>query len=254
MSIDLLEVSKSYGTEPAVRSLSLSVQAGRLFAFLGPNGAGKTTTIKLICGLLRPDSGSVRVCGLDIRTHPREARTQLAYVPDMPFVYEKLTGRELCEFIARVYRMNEAAARNRMLDLATRFGMLDRLDNLTESYSHGMKQKIALIAALLHEPRVLVVDEPMVGLDPASTRKVKDFFVELTRAGVTVFMSTHTLELAESIADQVGIIHRGQLVAMGSVDEILADRTKRRLEDVFLQLTEEQREQADTAQTPRADA
>ena len=239
-AIALAAVRKCYGPQVAVRNLSLDIPRGELFAFLGPNGAGKTTTIKMIVGLLQPNAGVVRVCGHPIGSNGLAAKSRLAYVPDQPFMYEKLTGREFLYFVAEMYAIGRVQ-RNQKLDaLIQRLDIGEFLDQLTESYSHGMKQKVVLAAALLHDPAVLVIDEPMVGLDPRTVRAVKNLFAEHTRGGGTIFMSTHTLDIAEALADRIGIIHRGELIAVGTLDEL---RTKARrehsLEEIFLQLTEE---------------
>ena len=237
MSISLRNVTKSFGRTRAVTDLTLEVRAGELFAFLGPNGAGKTTTIKMIAGLLRPDHGTVHVCGIPVTTDGLAARAQLAYVPDQPFLYDKLTGREFLTFVGQMYQVPPRTVSERIERLATRLD-IGFLDLLTEGYSHGMRQKVALAAALLHEPKVLVIDEPMVGLDPRTVRTVKQVFVELARSGCTIFVSTHTLAVAEAIADRIGIIHRSNLVAVGTLPELRAlARTQASLEDVFLILT-----------------
>jgi ABC-2 type transport system ATP-binding protein len=237
MSIVLQNVTKRFGRTLAVNNLSLDVKAGELFAFLGPNGAGKTTTIKMIAGLLRPDNGSVHVCGIPVASDGLAARAQLAYIPDQPFLYEKLTGREFLTFVGQMYWVPPQVLAERIEQLSQR---LDAhfLDQLTEGYSHGMRQKVALAAALLHDPKVVVIDEPMVGLDPRTVRTVKQVFVELARAGVTVFVSTHTLAVAEVIADRIGIIHRANLLVVGTLEELRATaRSEASLEDVFLALT-----------------
>ncbi len=238
-AIILSGVTKCYGRTVAVRDLSLSVPRGQLFAFLGPNGAGKTTTIKLIVGLLRPGAGQVHVCGCEVGSNGLAAKAQLAYVPDQPFLYEKLTGREFLYFVAEMYGIG-AARRDRLLEsLIRRLDVGEFLDQLTESYSHGMKQRVVLTAALLHEPAVLVIDEPMVGLDPRAIRVVKNLFVEHTNRGGTVFMSTHTLDIAEAVSDRIGIIHHGELIAAGTLDELRAEaRRQHSLEEIFLELTE----------------
>ena len=242
-AIELSDVTKRYGNLPAVSRLQLEIHEGELFAFLGPNGAGKTTTIKMIAGLLRADSGTVRVCGHPMGLDGQMAKAQIAYVPDQPFLYEKLTGREFLEFVARMYGLEPAVARERARLLIARLEMGDFLDQLTESYSHGMKQRTALAAALLHEPRVLITDEPMVGLDPRTVRTVKDLMREMTREGRTVFMSTHTLEVAEAVADRIGIIHHGRLVAVGTLAELRAQAAENAsLEDIFLNLTDDERD------------
>ncbi len=239
-AVTLLGITKCYGQTLAVDDLTLSVRSGELFAFLGPNGAGKTTTIKLITGLLRPDRGDIHVCGHHIGSNGIAAKAQLAYVPDQPFLYEKLTGREFLYFVAELYGI-ENRRRDEVLEgLIARLGIGDFLDHLTESYSHGMKQKVVLAAALLHDPTVLVIDEPMVGLDPRTIRAVKDLFVEHTQRGRTVFMSTHTLDIAEAVADRIGIIHHGKLIAIGTLSELRTRaRHEQSLEEIFLQLTEE---------------
>lgn len=240
-AIEILEVTKRYGRFLALDRLSLSIAAGELFAFLGPNGAGKTTTIKLVAGLLAPDSGSVRVCGHPMGSDGRLAKSQLAYVPDQPFLYEKLTGREFLDFVAAMYGLPRDDARRRGATLIERLEMGSFLDQLTESYSHGMKQRTVLAAALLHRPRVLIIDEPMVGLDPKTVRTVKDLMRDLIRDGGTVFMNTHTLEVAEATADRIGIIHHGRLVALGGLSELRAQAAANAtLEDIFLTLTAEQ--------------
>ncbi len=237
-AIKLDGVIKRYGHKVAVNRLSLSVKEGELFAFLGPNGAGKTTTIKMITGLLTPHAGTVDVCGHRMGTDGLPAKAQLAYVPDQPFLYEKLTGREFLYFVAEMYRM-DTASRDAALDtLIRRLDMSEFLDRLAGSYSHGMKQRVVLAAALLHQPRVLIIDEPMVGLDPRTVRTVKDLFLDITRSGGTVFMSTHTLEVAEAVADRIGIIHQGDLIAEGTLEELRARATQQHsLESIFLELT-----------------
>ncbi|RME41423.1 MAG: ABC transporter ATP-binding protein [Planctomycetota bacterium] len=238
-AVVLEHVRKSYGDTPAVRDLTLTIPRGELFAFLGPNGAGKTTTIKLIVGLLQPDAGRVEVCGRAIGTNGVAAKAQLAYVPDQPFLYEKLTGREFLHFVAEMYGLSPARRERVLEPLLERLDIHPFLDQLTESYSHGMKQRVVLAAALLHEPAVLVVDEPMVGLDPRTIRTVKELLREHTRRGGTVFMSTHTLDIAEAVADRVGIIHRGELIALDTLDNLrLRARHSHSLEDIFLTLTE----------------
>ena len=257
-AIQLDSVVKRYGETLAVDRVSLSIPRGELFAFVGPNGAGKTTTIKLIAGLLRPDAGQIQVCGYSMHRDGQAAKAVLAYVPDQPFLYDKLTGREFLYFVARMYDIGPRT-RDAVLDrLGERLGMAAFLDKMTESYSHGMKQKVVIAAALLHAPEVLVIDEPMVGLDPKTVREVKNLFTEQVRSGGTVFMSTHTLEIAEAVADlthtleiaeavadRIGIINRGQLVAVGTMPELraLADR-RHSLEEIFLQVTEEEDEPA----------
>jgi ABC-2 type transport system ATP-binding protein len=239
-AVRLEHVSKSYNGQPAVIDLSLQVYPGEVFAFLGPNGAGKTTTLKMATGLLRPDTGQVEVCGCSMIHDPRRAKTHLAYVPDLPFLYDKLTGREFIEFTREMYGVSAAVANGRLAELQQQLVMDGFLDQLTETYSHGMKQKVALAAALVHAPRVLIVDEPMVGLDPRTVRVIKTILRTIADQGGTVFMSTHTLDIAEQLADHLGIINHGRLIALGTLRELHQKAAlDGRLEDVFLRLTEE---------------
>lgn len=244
-AIDINSVTKRYGDFTAVDDLTLEVRLGEVFAFLGPNGAGKTTTIKMIAGLLLPDRGQVCVCGHPMGRDGRLAKAQLAYVPDEPFIYDKLTGHEFLDFVGQMYGLPRDLLQRRRTWLAEQLEMGDWLDQLTESYSHGMKQRTVLAAALLHEPRVLVIDEPMVGLDPRTVRKVKDMMRELARQGGAVFMSTHTLEVAEALADRIGIIHHGRLVAVGTLEELAHKACANgSLESIFLNLTADAGDQA----------
>jgi ABC-2 type transport system ATP-binding protein len=234
--IELRGVTKTFGAKVAVDGLDLRVRAGELFAFLGPNGAGKTTTIKMVCGLLAPTSGVVRIGG-----HPathQEARQLLAYVPDQPFLYEKLTGREFLRFVVEMYGIDRRLAERRIGEQIETFEMGDYVDDLCENYSQGMKQRLVFASALVHDPRVLIVDEPLVGLDPRSARIVKDLFVAQARAGVAVLMSTHLLSIAEELADTIGIIDHGRMLAQGTLAE-LRERVSSDgpLEDLFLILT-----------------
>src|SRR5436190_15053461 len=213
--IELREMRKTYGEKVAVERLTLSVAEGEIFAFLGPNGAGKTTTIKVLAGLLRADSGYAAVGGHDLNTDGLRARAIMSYVPDEPHLYDKLTAREFLQMTCELYGMNRATIASRIAVGAGIFELNGFLDNLIEGFSHGMKQRTVIAAALLHEPRLLVIDEPMVGLDPRSARTVKDTLRSLSREqGMTVFMSTHTLSVAEEIADRVGILNNGQLAAL----------------------------------------
>jgi len=212
--------SRRYGSKVAVAGLDLEVRRGELFALLGPNGAGKTTTIKMVVGLLRPTSGIVRVCGHDVVAESRFANRLLGYIPDVPYLYDKLTGREFLQFIADMYGLDSAAASARMAEQIEQFALDDFVNDLTESYSHGMKQRLAFAAALLHDPAVLVIDEPMIGLDPLSIRLLKDLLRVKAAAGMTILMSTHLLAVAEEIADRVGIVDRGRLRFLGTVEEL----------------------------------
>lgn len=238
--IEIESLTKRFGNTLAVNDLNLSIHAGEFFAFLGPNGAGKTTTLKIIAGLLRPTSGVVRVAGYDMTRKALSAKKLISYVPDVPYVYEKLTGREFLYFTAELYDLNRDYYEPEVERLLGLFQMQDYGDMLMEGYSHGMRQKVVISSALLHEPRVIIIDEPMVGLDPRSVRLVKDILKERTRRGTTVFMATHTLSLAEEIADRIGIINKGRLISLGTVQEIKKDTTKAGgLEEVFLRLTAE---------------
>jgi ABC-2 type transport system ATP-binding protein len=241
--IELDQVSKAYGTKLAVDRLSLRIERGELFAFLGPNGAGKTTTIKMMCGLLFPTAGAVRIGGFDLRSHGEQARRLLSYVPDQPFVYERLTGREFFQFIAGMYGMDPAHAERRTQEMIEVFRLRDFVDDLTQNYSHGMRQRTVFAAALLHEPSVLIVDEPTVGLDPPSVRLLKDLLRKESERGVTVFLSTHSLDVAQELAARIGIVHHGRLVGLGTLDELRKHAAlDGSLEEVFLALVEEKEE------------
>jgi ABC-2 type transport system ATP-binding protein len=240
--IELIEVSKSYGPKVAVSQLSLRVERGELFAFLGPNGAGKTTTIKLMCGLLFPSAGRIRIGGFDLQAQGEQARRLISYVPDQPFVYERLTGREFLQFIAGMYGMERGRAEARTRDVVETFRLHDFVDDLTQNYSHGMRQRTVFAAALLHEPEVLIVDEPTVGLDPLSVRLLKDLLRREAQRGVTVFLSTHSLDVAQELAARIGIVHRGRLIGLGTLDQLRKQSAvDGSLEEVFLALVEEEK-------------
>ena len=232
-------VTRTYGTRVAVDRLNLSVSSGELFAFLGPNGAGKTTSIKMIVGLLRPTNGRIQVCGYDVVSQPRESKQRISYVPDEPHLYDKLTGREFLKFIADMYGMSTSVGSQLIQGQIERFELADFVDELTENYSHGMKQRLVFAAAMLHQPQVLVVDEPMVGLDPKSIRLVKDLLREKSAQGVTIFISTHTLSIAEELCDRIGIIDRGELKFIGTIQELKQEMSRHEssLEQLFLELT-----------------
>jgi ABC-2 type transport system ATP-binding protein len=250
--IELADVTRTYGSHLAVDRLSLRVAGGELFAFLGPNGAGKTTTIKMLVGLLQPTSGSLWICGEDVVADPRASSRRLGYVPDEPHLYEKLSGREFLRFVADLFGMEDPTAGEEIERQIATFRLGGFVDQLAESYSHGMKQRLIFAAALLHQPEVLILDEPMVGLDPRSMRLVKDLLREQSKRGTTVFMSTHTLSLAEEIAHRIGVVDRGKLRFLGTVAELRQQlaRHESSLEDLFLQLTEDaDAEAADS--TPR---
>ncbi len=244
-SIETCALGKKYGDRFALENLDLEVAAGEFFCFLGPNGAGKTTTIKILTGLVRPTTGTARVGGFDVAREPLLAKRLMGYVPDHPFLYDKLTGREMLRFVAGLYQLPTARFAALSEELLAIFELTHKADQLIESYSHGMRQKLSFACCFLHEPQVVVVDEPWVGLDPKNIRAVKDYLKAKTRDGLTVFMSTHSLSIAEEVADRVGIIHRGRLRQIGTVEEIkkLAQRPGS-LEEVFLELTREEGEDA----------
>ena len=237
--IEFDHVTRTYGPRTAVADLSLSIPRGELFALLGPNGAGKTTTIRMLVGLLHPSRGAIRVCGHDLVADPRSAHLHIGYVPDEPCLYDKLTGREFLWFIADMFGMPRHLAGARIDREIEHFELGEFADELAERYSLGMKQRLVFAASLLHDPDVLVLDEPMVGLDPRSVRIVKDLLTARTREGMTVFMSTHTLAMAEEMADRVGIMVRGQLRFLGTLAELRAQMTLEAttLEQMYLELT-----------------
>ena len=230
---------KRYGDKVAVNNVSLEVQAGEVFGFLGPNGAGKTTTIKMIVGLLQPTSGTVKVAGFDVQTQPMQAKAASGYVPDTPNLYAKLTGRELLRFVGDLYDLDRQHMAQRTEELLRVLDLGEAADNTIDSYSHGMQQKASLAAALMHDPKVLVLDEPTVGLDPKSARLIKDILRQMADRGSAVFLSTHILEIAERMCDRIGIINRGELVAVGTMNELrsLGKAGEVSLEDIFLGLT-----------------
>ena len=238
--IKLHGVTKRFGTKCAVDGLDLEVNPGELVAFLGPNGAGKTTTIKMICGLLAPSSGSVRVGGFEASS--LQSRQLLGYVPDQPYLYDKLTGREFLKFVVEMYGLEPNHAARRIIELIETFEMGDYVDELCENYSQGMKQRVVFASALVHDPKILVVDEPLVGLDPRSARIVKDLFVSQARSGCAVLMSTHLLAIAEELADRIGIVDHGKMLALGTLDELRHQvQHHGPLEDLFLKLTGDSR-------------
>lgn len=234
-------LTKCFGNKTAVDNLNLDVHAGEFFCFLGPNGAGKTTTIKMLTGLLRPTKGRALMGGHDIQREPLETKRLIGYIPDAPFLYERLTGREFMRFVAGLYQLPRDQAVTVAENLIETFQITDVADQLIEDYSHGMRQKLSFAACFLHDPKIVIVDEPWVGLDPKNIRFVKNFLKDKTHDGVTVFMSTHTLSIAEETADRIGIIHQGKLLHTGTVTEIKALASNPgSLEDVFLELTKEE--------------
>jgi ABC-2 type transport system ATP-binding protein len=238
--IDVRDITKLYGPKVAVQNLSLHVPAGELFAFLGPNGAGKTTTIKMLCGLLFPTSGSVKVGGFDLFNEGDSARALISYVPDQPFLYEKLTGREFLKFTADLYAMPQAKAEEKIEEVIELFHLNEFVDDLTERYSHGMRQRTVFAAALVHDPKLLIADEPTVGLDPKSIRELKTLLRRLANGGMTIFLSTHTLDIAQELADRIGIIDRGRLLGCGTMKDLQKQASSDgNLEELFLKITEE---------------
>jgi ABC-2 type transport system ATP-binding protein len=237
--IETQALVKRYGDKVAVNNISFEVQAGEVFGFLGPNGAGKTTTIKMIVGLLQPTSGTIRVAGYDVQTQPLLAKAASGYVPDTPNLYAKLTGRELLRFVGDLYSLDRQRLAQRTEELLRVLDLNEAADQTIDSYSHGMQQKASLAAALMHDPKVLVLDEPTVGLDPKSARLIKDILRQMAERGTAVFLSTHILEIAERMCDRIGIINKGELVAVGTMQELrsLGKAGETSLEDIFLGLT-----------------
>ncbi|MGD0752318.1 MAG: ABC transporter ATP-binding protein [Anaerolineales bacterium] len=237
--IETQALFKRYGDKLAVNNVSFEVQAGEVFGFLGPNGAGKTTTIKMIVGLLQPTSGTIRVAGYDVQTQPLLAKAASGYVPDTPNLYAKLTGRELLRFVGDLYSLDRQRLAQRTEELLRVLDLNEAADQTIDSYSHGMQQKTSLAAALMHDPKVLVLDEPTVGLDPKSARLIKDILRQMAERGTAVFLSTHILEIAERMCDRIGIIDKGALVAVGTMNELraLGKAGETSLEDIFLGLT-----------------
>jgi ABC-2 type transport system ATP-binding protein len=237
--IELKGITKKYGDFRAVDNLSLKVDRGEIFGFLGPNGAGKTTTIKMIAGVLEPSAGSITIGGIEMLKQPEAAKRKIGFIPDRPYLYEKLTAMEFLKFTADLYGVPDEKYRKNARYNLEMFSLADWANELIESYSHGMKQRLIMSAALLHEPEIIIVDEPMVGLDPAAIIMVKELFKQLARKGVSVFMSTHTLAVAEDTCDRVGIIQRGRLIASGTTSDLQheANVTDADLEKVFLNLT-----------------
>jgi ABC-2 type transport system ATP-binding protein len=238
--IKLTNITKQYGDFTAVDGVNLEVPRGELFGFLGPNGAGKTTTLRIIAGILRPTAGAVHIGGIDIAVDPIGAKMKLGFIPDRPFIYEKLTGAEFLRFVAGLYDQEGAKVEHRARELLALFDLEEWRDELVESYSHGMRQKLIISSAFVHRPEVIVVDEPMIGLDPKAARILKDLFREYTHRGHTIMMSTHTLEVAESLCQRIGIIQEGKIRALGTMKELQQTAASGGgLEDIFLRLTGE---------------
>jgi ABC-2 type transport system ATP-binding protein len=239
--ISLSSLTKRYGSFTAVDGIGLDVPRGELFGFLGPNGAGKTTTLRMIAGIMRPTSGRVQIAGIDIVANPVAAKAKLGFIPDRPFIYEKLTGAEFLRFVAGLYGQSGTQVDHRARELLALFDLEEWRDELVESYSHGMRQKLIISSAFVHRPEVIVVDEPMVGLDPKAAKILKDLFREYTKRGHTIMMSTHTLEVAQSLCDRIAIIQAGKIRACGTMEELRAhaEAGATGLEHVFLKLTGE---------------
>jgi ABC-2 type transport system ATP-binding protein len=238
--IELKNLTKRFGNIVAVNRLNLSVSKGEIFGFIGPNGAGKTTTLRMMGGVLSPTEGSVMIEGINLKEEPEKAKKKIGFIPDRPFLYEKLTGMEFLRFTADLFGIEEGLFYEKSEKILKQFSLYDWANELIESYSHGMKQRLIISAAILHDPQVIVVDEPMVGLDPAGIRMVKGLLRDLAKKGTTIFMSTHTLAFAEDVCDRIGIIHKGLLIAKGTIEELRlrAQVQEGDLEEVFLILTE----------------
>jgi len=236
--IELHQITKKFGDLCAVDNVSLKIGRGEFFGMLGPNAAGKTTTIKMLAGLIKPTSGTASICGFDIQKDPLEARRRMAYVPDFPFLYDKLNAWEFFRFMGQLFHLDPAKIENNSRALIARFHLTEYVDRPLEGLSHGTRQRIAIASALLHDPEVFIIDEPMVGLDPQHARVVKDVLKERSLAGMTVLVSTHQLSIAEEMADRIGIIHGGKLIAVGTREELRQKTgTSDHLEEIFLSLT-----------------
>ncbi len=234
-AVSFAAATKRYGSVTAVDNLDLTLQPGELFGFLGPNGAGKTTAMKMAAGLVKPTSGTVLIAGYDIQDHPLEAKRLFGFVPDSPYIYESLTGREYLHFSAGLYKLDHSYTKRRVAELTDMFGIGDMIDKRAGEYSHGMKQRLVTASAFLHDPKIIIIDEPMVGLDPNAVRKLKVILKDYCRNGGTVFFSTHTLSDAEELCDRIGIIHRGRLITCGRLVEM--NEVYGSLEDMFIAAT-----------------
>jgi len=241
---EIIGLVKQFGTKTAVDQLSFQVPTGMLYGFLGVNGAGKTTTLRMISGLIRPDAGQVRVCGIDVVAEPRRAKQPLAYIPDDPVLYGKLNPMEHLEFVAALWNVDPVVARKRAQELLEQLGLWDRRHEWLESYSRGMKQKIALASALIHAPKLILLDEPLTGLDASAARLVKDMLLDFIKQGGSVILTTHILEVAERLAERIGIMSGGRLIAEGTMTQLRSHsgQSAGSLEDIFLQLIQEERE------------
>ncbi len=237
--IELKNITKKYDEFIAVNNLNISVEKGEIFGFIGPNGAGKTTTIKIMGGILAPTAGTVLIGGVRMDENPEKAKSKIGFIPDRPYLYEKLTGMEFLRFTADLYNVDENAFFRKAEEKLGLFSLTDWPNELIEAYSHGMKQRLIMASALIHDPEVIIVDEPTVGLDPAAVKMLKELFKQLAKEGVTIFMSTHTLKVAEDICDRIGIIRKGELIATGTAEDLRREAhvTDADLEQVFLSLT-----------------
>ncbi len=238
--IKLSHVTKLYGSVKALDNLNLTVKPGELFGFIGPNGAGKTTTIKILTGLIKPTSGIASIGNFDLDKTPLKAKAITGYIPDRPAIYEKLTGWEYLIFISDLYGLERQNAELKAQEFLNFFNLNESANKLIESYSHGMKQKLVISSALIHEPKAIIVDEPLVGLDPKGARQVKSLFIDLCKRGATIFMSTHSLGIAEMMCDRIAVINKGRLIALGKVNDLglQAGKSRADLEEIFLELTE----------------
>lgn len=235
--LELKNLKKNYGAKEAVKGIDLTIHEGELFVLVGPNGAGKSSTLKMTVGLLKPTSGEIRIGGVDAVKEPMEAKKLMSYVPDVPYIYERLTSWELLRFMGKLYSLDSAVIESRGEELLKFFSLWDVRDVLIEQFSHGMRQKVILAAALLHDPKVFILDEPMVGLDPISIKEFKDFLKKKSREGMTIIFSTHTLAMAEELADRIGIINHGNLIALGTMAELQKKyESKENLEHMFMKL------------------
>ena len=238
--VELIDLKKNYVKKEAVRGIDLAIPEGELFVLVGPNGAGKSTTLKMLVGLLKPTSGQIRMGGIDALKEPMKAKKILSYVPDIPYVYEKLTPSELLRFMGKLYELDSATIQKRGEEMLKFFSLWEVRHTLIEQFSHGMRQKAILSATLLHEPKVFILDEPMVGLDPISIKDFKNFLKRKSKEGMTIIFSTHTLTLAEELADRIGIINHGKLIALGSLEELQQNyQSKENLENMFMKLVEQ---------------
>jgi len=240
-NIKTIQLTKKFNKITAVNNLNLEILPGEIFAFLGPNGAGKTTTIKLLSCLLKPTSGNIFICGYETTKNPIEIKKIIGLVPDHPFIYPKLKGIEFLQLVGNIYKVDPEQQKKLTSEFIEKLDMTDFIDELIETYSLGTRQKLIIMSVLLHNPKVLLLDEPLVGLDPKSSRIIKNIFIELSKKGVTLFISTHFLSLAEELAHRIGIINKGELIAIGTKEELREIAKKEgNLEEVYLELTKEQ--------------